>query len=118
MKPTSLNRQMLTALDKIRHGTRSLPTYGLTPRDCEQMLKGMTDPLLEGAGLRFSILNQYGWFVRELSRLFRTCSGPDLAFCIEASIRKWQNFGLETNTLQFLVCRIYERLAQDDAGGV
>jgi hypothetical protein len=52
----------------------------------------------------------YRWFLRELTRLWRTRTGRDLAFHLELCIRKWAGLGLEPRTLQFLICEAHERL--------
>ncbi len=64
------------------------------------------------AGLSLMTLNQYRWFVRELGRIMRTDSGPELAMHLELALSKWQKLGLDLNTLQLLVCTIFEKLSQ------
>ena len=55
------------------------------------------------------------WQLRDLTRLWRTRTGRDLAFHLELCIRKWVGLGLEPRTLQFLVCESHERLKGQDS---
>ncbi|MEO0080953.1 MAG: hypothetical protein ABIL25_01510 [candidate division WOR-3 bacterium] len=111
MKPQSLDREFAEVLDRMRHGKKPLSVHGLSRLQSERALRDIADPLLEGAGLRPAILNEYRWFVQELARLFRSLEGNDLAFYVEACLRKWQSLGLETRTMQLLVTMLFERLA-------
>ena len=69
--------------------------YGLEPAAAEAKAHSVIDPLVEGTGLPVARLNQYRWYLAELCRLMRTRTGPDLAYGMEFTIKKWQGFGLE-----------------------
>lgn len=115
MKPLSSNSETVAVLDEIRHSTEPCLAYGLKPEQCEQVFKEITEPMLVGAALPMVILNQFRWYVRELTKLFRTKAGLDLAFNLELCMRKWLSFGLEPNTMQFLFCEIHRRLKRMSA---
>ena len=114
-KPVELNRDTVQTLDEIRAGAENA-LYGATPADAEYKFKRFVLPLLEGSGMPGLHVMHYGWFLRELARLWRTRTGRDLAFNLEMCIRKWLNLGLETNTVQFLVTEIHLRLKAAAAG--
>ncbi len=111
-RPLKLNRDLSRVLGQMRSGKTPAVLFGQEPDLCDQALRKITDPMLEGAGLMKVKLDQYRWFVRELSKLFRTKSGFELAFHIELCMRKWLNFGLEINTMQFLICEIDRQLKE------
>lgn len=69
--------------------------YGLAPAAAEAKAHSVIDPLIEDTGLPVARLNQYRWYLAELCRLMRTRSGPDLAYCVEFTLKKWLSFGLE-----------------------
>ncbi len=115
-KPLKLNRSATQALDEIRAGADN-PLYGATTAVTEDLFKRSIIPLLEGAGMSALQRMHYGWFLRELARLWRTKTGRDLAFHLELCMRKWLGFGLEKNTVQFLVSEIHLRLKSAAAAG-
>ncbi len=96
-------------LDEIRAGADNA-LYGAGPNVSEELFAKHVVSLVEGAGLPVLQTMHYRWFLRELTRLWRTRTGRDLAFHLELCIRKWVGLGLEPKTLQFLVCESYERL--------
>jgi len=96
-------------LDEIRAGADNA-LYGAGPNVSEELFAKHVVSLVEGAGLPVLQTMHYRWFLRELTRLWRTRTGRDLAFHLELCIRKWVGLGLEPRTLQFLVCESYERL--------
>lgn len=58
---------------------------------------------------------QYLWFVREVARLLRTRTGRDLAFHLEAVMRKRQSFGCEPSSMQEIVVQIHNALKPAEA---
>ncbi len=73
--------------------------------------------LLETAGMsRFETMH-YGWFLRELSRLWCNYAGRDLAFHLELCMRKWLGYGLKSEIIQFLVVEIHLRLKARSENG-
>ncbi len=108
----ALSRNMSRVLSGVLSAKRPNPLFGLEPDKAESLLRGLTDRLMYNAGLSLMTLNQYRWFVRELGRIMRTDSGPELAVHLELALSKWQRLGLESNTLQLLVCTIFEKLNQ------
>ncbi len=115
-KPLKLSRSATQTLDEIRAGADN-PLYGATTAVTEDLFKRSIIPLLEGAGMSALQRMHYGWFLRELARLWRTKTGRDLAFHLELCMRKWLGFGLEKNTVQFLVSEIHLRLKSQAASG-
>jgi len=115
-KPAELNRDTVQTLDEIRAGADN-PLYGAGPDVAEELFGRHIRPLLDASGMSGLQVMHYGWFLRELARLWRTRTGRDLAFNLEMCIRKWLNLGLETNTVQFLVTEIHLRLKAAAAGG-
>jgi len=110
MKKSTMNREMAEVLRRIRRSTKVLPIASSTPRASEARLAEMTEPMLTAANLPVPLLNQYRWFVRELARMYRTLYGRELEFVLSKSLEKWQSFGLEPNTLQFLASTTYLKL--------
>jgi len=104
-----MDEEMLEVLGRIRAARKPNPLYGKSPGLCDRCLKQITDPLLCGAGLGMAILNEYRWFVRELSRILRNDPGPELAQHLELAVLKWNNYGLEPHTMQFLICEVFKR---------
>jgi hypothetical protein len=102
---TNLN----AVLEEIRTGPAST-LYGTSPAEAEEQFQKRLMSLVQGAGLPVLQVMHYGWFLRELARLWRTRQGRDLAFHLELCIRKWVSLGLESRTLQFLVCEGHTRL--------
>ena len=109
-----LNRDAIQALEEIRAGADN-PLFGASPADAEALFKSDVMPLLEGAGMSGLQRMHYGWFLRELARLWHAKTGRDLAFHLELCIRKWINLGLEPNTVQFLVTEVHERIKAEAA---
>jgi hypothetical protein len=111
LKPIKLSRdcrKVLARMGKASAGPTVL--YGLEQDMVEQALRKVVDPLLEAAGLPLNRKDQYHWFLRELSRLYRTRYGHDLVFCIELAMRKWQGYGLSPQVMGILVCEIDREL--------
>jgi len=104
-----LDEDMVKVLAHIRSSRRPNPLYGKDQALCDKCLKQITDALLCGAGLGMVTLNEYRWFVRELSRLLRDDRGTELGPHLELLILKWNNFGLESHTMQFLICEVFKR---------
>ncbi|MCX6841351.1 MAG: hypothetical protein NTX53_03575 [candidate division WOR-3 bacterium] len=111
-KRTGLSKAARDLLSRVRASPSPERVFGLEPAAADAMARGVIDPLIDGAALPFSKLNQYRWYVSELCRLMRTKSGPDLAYCIELLFAKWIGFGLEANTAVFLAGELFDRLAQ------
>ena len=109
-KPISLKPDTEAMLEDMRHSQDPTIAYGLEPEAAQQLVKGITDPVLEGAALPLVVLNEYRWYCRELGRLFRTKYGYALAFQLELVLRKWKALGLEANALQYLACEVYRQL--------
>jgi hypothetical protein len=109
MKPVTLTQDVSKVLDEIRAGADNA-LYGAGPDESEELFAKHVVSLIEGAGLPVLQTMHYRWFLRELTRLWRTRTGRDLAFHLELCIRKWVGLGLEPRTLQFLVCEAHERL--------
>jgi len=104
----NLKPETRLALDEIRRSTEPTPVYGLAPDRALELFRQLTEPMFEGAALPKAMLMQLRWYVSELSRLFRTRYGYALSFQLELSLRKWRDYGVEPNTLQFVlteVCR-------------
>jgi hypothetical protein len=109
LDPVELNRDTTQALDEIRSGAENV-LYGVDSARAEESINRHVMTLIEGSGLPNLQVIHYRWFLREMTRLWRTRKGRDLAFHLELCIRKWVNLGLEPRTLQFLVCEAHQRL--------
>ena len=109
-RPMDLNPETVEVLDEIRNAAEPYAAYGEDPAKLEAELRKLVEPLLVGAGLGRLVVMQYLWYVRELARVFRTRTGRELAFQAELVLRKWQAFGLEPNTMQFIFREIHLRL--------
>ena len=109
-KRTGLSKAARDLLSRVRASPSPERVFGLEPAAADAMARGVIDPLIDGAALPLSKLNQYRWYVSELCRLMRTKSGPDLAYCMELLFAKWLGFGLEANTAVFLAGELFDRL--------
>jgi hypothetical protein len=109
LEPVELNRETAQALDEIRSGAENA-LYGVASADAEEKLNHFVLPLIEGSGLPNLHVMHYRWYLREVTRHWRTRKGRDLAFHLELCIRKWVGLGLEPRTLQFLICEAHQRL--------
>ena len=109
LKQVPLTQDVVRVLDEIRAGAENA-LYGAGSDESEELFTKHVVSLVEGAGLPVLQTMHYRWFLRELSSLWRTRKGRDLAFHLELCIRKWVGLGLEPKTLQFLVCEAHQRL--------
>ena len=109
LKQVPLTQDLVRVLDEIRAGAENA-LYGAGSDESEELFAKHVVSLVEGAGLPVLQTMHYRWFLRELSSLWRTRKGRDLAFHLELCIRKWVGLGLEPKTLQFLVCEAHQRL--------
>jgi hypothetical protein len=109
LKQVALTQDVSKVLDEIRAGADNA-LYGAGPDVSEELFAKHVVSLVEGAGLPVLQTMHYRWFLRELTRLWRTRTGRDLAFHLELCIRKWVGLGLEPRTLQFLICEAHQRL--------
>jgi len=114
--PMKLNPETRLALDAIRHSDEPSPVYGLESDRAIELLREVTEPMFEGAALPAAVLMQVRWFVLELARLFRTRYGYALAFQLELLLRKWHDFGVEPNTLQFIVTEVARHVGEGKSG--
>jgi len=110
---TGLSKAARDLLARVRASPSPERVFGLEPAAADAMARGVIDPLIDGAALPLSKLNQYRWYVSELCRLMRTKSGPDLAYCMELLFAKWIGFGLEANTAVFLAGELFDRLMSE-----
>jgi len=117
MNTLSLNQNTVSVLDEIRNSAEPTEVYGFERGRCLQVFKDLTEPMIVGSGLVLLRVNQYRWFIRDLAELCRRKAGLDLAYCIEGTLRKWFEQGLEPNTMQFLLCEAFSRLKQMDEPG-
>jgi hypothetical protein len=108
----TMGRQFERLLGSIEAAKRANPLFGSTPAVAEQVVKGIVDPILCGSGMALVPLNQYRWFARELSRILRSDGDRILAMHLAMLVQKWQAFALEKNTLQLLVCEVFEKLVK------
>ncbi len=109
LEPVELNRDTTQTLDEIRSGAENV-LYGVDSAQAEENINRYVMTLIEGSGLPNLQVMHYRWFLREMTRMWRTREGRDLAFHLELCIRKWVGLGLEPRTLQFLVCEAHQRL--------
>lgn len=112
-KPLRLNPEMVQALDEIRHARRACLLHGLAADKAEAEVRRIALTMVEDANLSRIATMQYWWFLREITRLFRTRTGADLAWHIEAVMRKWLEYGLEQNTMQLLVGEVILKTRQE-----
>ncbi len=110
LAPIDLLPEAAATLADIKQHTEPTRLEGVHPRTAERCLVQITEPMLMAAGLPLTRIDQYRWYVRELSRLFRTRSGPELEFRIELVLRKWTGLKLEQRTMQLLLCEVWKRV--------
>jgi hypothetical protein len=105
-----LSKAAQELLSRVRASPNPEVVYGLPLAAAEAKAHSVIDPLIEDTGLPVARLNQYRWYLAELCRLMRTRSGPDLAYCMEYTLKKWLSFGLEPNSVVVLASELFERL--------
>ena len=110
MKPLHLEKETRALLESIRTTDEPLFLYGMEPEQVDLLMREVTDPILQGAALPAVVLNQFRWYARELAAQFRTRAGFDLSFNLELVLRKWLGFGMETHSMQLILCEAYRRL--------
>jgi hypothetical protein len=116
LQPIELNKDTAAVIDEIRSGAAN-PLCGAGPDKADAHFAERINPILEDTGMPRILVTQYGWFLRELTKLWRTRTGRDLAFHLELCVRKWLNLGLETRTIQFLICEVFLSLKGQGAAG-
>ncbi|MBM3331140.1 hypothetical protein FJY68_04710 [candidate division WOR-3 bacterium] len=109
-RKVGLSKAARDLLARVRASPSPVAVYGLPPDAAEAKARSVINPLIEETGLPVARLNQYRWFLAELCRLMRTRSGPDLAYCMENTLKKWLGFGLEPNSVVVLATELYDRL--------
>ncbi len=109
-KREGLSKAARDLLARVRASPSPEVVFGLEPAAAEAKAHSVIDPLVEDTGLPVARSNQYRWYLAELCRLMRTRSGPDLAYCMEFTIKKWLAFGLEPNSVVVLASELYDRL--------
>jgi hypothetical protein len=82
-------------LSRVRASPGPELVFGFEPAAADAKARSVIDPLIKDTGLPVARLNQYRWYLADLCRLMRMMSGPDLAYCMEFTIKKWQGFGLD-----------------------
>jgi len=108
-KPMKLSPDMNRVLEDIRNGAQNA-LYGTAAPESEELFRKHVESLITGAGLPTMQVIHYRWFLREVARLWRTRQGRDLAFHLELCLRKWKSLGLESHSIQFLLCEAHSRL--------
>ena len=71
MKPVTLSQDVSKVLDEIRAGAENA-LYGAGPDVSEELFAKHVVSLVEGAGLPVLQTMHYRWYLRELTRLWRT----------------------------------------------
>jgi hypothetical protein len=56
---------------------------------------------------------QYRWFLREMVRVFRTRSGPELAAQVDLVLAKWHAFGLNVELMQWLLGALWMQVRSE-----
>lgn len=110
MRNHDLKPEVRSLLDSLC--TANLPPLlgGVPPDMAEKVVRAVGMPALCRAGLPLVRLCQYEWVLREMSRILRTESGPELAVSLELLIRKWGTHGMDGNVLQNLVLTVWDQL--------
>jgi len=108
-KPLHLRPDTIRALQEIEAGAPN-PLHDASADAAERLVRNLIKPMLWGAGMSNFEAMTYGWFLREVSRLWRSKTGRELAFYLELCIRKWTSLGLNPSIAQFLITELHERL--------
>jgi hypothetical protein len=105
-RPFYPDRPFCRALEQTRKSKQPNLLSGKAAEDATLAVREIIRPLLVAAGLPNMLIVQYGWFAAELAKHLRTRTATDLAFHLEAMVRKWTTLGLHENTLQLLICEV------------
>jgi len=111
-QPLHLRHETRELLERLRHAAVPLAVYGAEPAEADAVVRAITDPMFEGAALPATRILQFGWYVRELTRLLRTRTGGALVFQLEYLLRRWAAYGMEANSLQFVLAEVVTGLEQ------
>lgn len=106
-EPTEFCNELLADMRKSLEPHR---LYGREPGACEELVAKVLDPALAGAPLPLGQKLEYRWFLRELVRVLRTRTGPELAMQAELVLVKWHGFGLKVEMMQWLVGAVWTRV--------
>ncbi len=107
MKNIPLRPETRQLLARIRAEEDLLNLDDLDFPSAERAIYQLARPVLDKIKLTRLQLNQYRWFLRELTSQLLARTGWDLAFELELLLRKWTMFGLEPDILQTLLCHCY-----------
>lgn len=110
-KPLDWKEEFKELLARIRANPEQLNLEDMDADLCEMAVYETVKEVLCAAGLRMVELNQYRWFLRELSKVLRLYIGWDLAYHIEELLRKWVGYRLNFSLMQLLVVEAYTHLA-------
>jgi hypothetical protein len=106
-EPTEFCNELLADMRKSLEPHR---LYGRDPKVGDELAAAVLDPALAGAPIPLGLKLEYRWFLRELVRVFRTRSGPELAMQAELVLQKWHGFGLKVEMMQWLLGAVWSRV--------
>jgi hypothetical protein len=121
-RPSYLPKFELTEFGKsllaeIRNSLAAHRLYGKDPAEADRLVAAIVEPAVAGAVMGAGMKLQYRWFLREMVRVFRTRSGPELAMQVELVLAKWFAFGLKVELMQWLLSAVWNRVRAEGAAG-
>jgi hypothetical protein len=116
-KPAVLSDAGRAMLDTMRNCPTPHRLYGRDAAACKAVVDAVFEPNLRDAPMQVGRRQQYYWFLAELVRLFRTRTGEALAMHCELAMRKWYGFGLDMETMQWLLGQVWASVQAEAAAG-
>jgi hypothetical protein len=111
MQTFKLESETRTLLDAVRAGTAAQPVDSTDAAGLELRFAKACSPILGRARVTRTAANHYIWALREFTKLVCKRDGWDLAFELEAYLRKWVGYGLDNAVLQDIVRTAFAVLA-------
>jgi hypothetical protein len=86
------------------------PLFGADPASAARQVLGVIEPLVRHAGLAPARLFIIRWYAGDVARALAGFHGRDLVLELEAALAKWLRLGCEPNTMQLLLCEVWQTL--------
>lgn len=106
LRLTSRTQAMLRRIGKARF---PLSVFGRSHGRVMPMIRHVVNRRLNLAGVTEPAANLYRRAVTELVKSFRTLTAEPLGRALLLAVRKWRDFGLDSNLLQALACDLFDR---------
>jgi hypothetical protein len=114
MRRLVLASETQAVLARLRGSEYPLCVYRRSAARVRLMVKDLINLRINRFGVALQELGMYNRYADEMLKAFRTRAQEPLVHELEQAIRKWANFGLNPNLLQYILCDCH--LTFHDAG--